>query len=143
MPRVDFYILQAGDESARSMFACRIARKAFDQGSRIYLRVQDEGRCAQLDSQLWTFAQNSFVPHCVQNGSEVDWNDYPVQIGLADQPQGPADVLINLSDAVEPGFLEWDRVVEVVSADANGKARGRERFKSYREQGIEPQTHQM
>jgi DNA polymerase IIIc chi subunit len=55
---------------------------------------------------------------------------------------GDGDVLVNL--ALDAPLAEgWSRVAEVVDADAGRRARGRERFRAWRERGLEPKTHEM
>ncbi len=41
------------------------------------------------------------------------------------------------------GFDRFERIAEVIDADEARRQRGRERFRLYRERGIEPATHDM
>jgi DNA polymerase-3 subunit chi len=50
---------------------------------------------------------------------------------------------LNLSGAVPPFFERFARVAEFLDARPEVRAAGRERFKSYRAQAIEPQTHNV
>ncbi|MEZ5578324.1 MAG: DNA polymerase III subunit chi [Candidatus Competibacteraceae bacterium] len=43
--------------------ACRLADKAYGLGHTVYLFTASEARAAALDDLLWTFRQDSFVPH--------------------------------------------------------------------------------
>jgi DNA polymerase-3 subunit chi len=61
----------------------------------------------------------------------------------ADSDPADGDLVINLAASVPPGFEAWARVAEVVDAEAARRQRGRERFRAYRERGIEPATHEM
>ena len=42
-----------------------------------------------------------------------------------------------------PGYERFQRVIEVVTADAADRASARERWKHYKAQGIEPQRHDL
>jgi DNA polymerase-3 subunit chi len=52
------------------------------------------------------------------------------------------DVIVNLA-ATQPATGKWSRIAEVIDADARRRSMGRERFRAYREQGLDPQTHDM
>jgi DNA polymerase-3 subunit chi len=65
---------------------------------------------------------------------------------IADTPDAdPADgdLVVNLASGTPPDLASWARVAEVVDSDAGRRQRGRERFRAYRERGIEPATHEM
>ena len=69
----------------------------------------------------------------------------PAEVVIADSPEPDAadgDVLVNLA-SVQPASGDWSRIAEVIDADALRRSRGRERYRAYREQGLEPQTHDM
>jgi DNA polymerase-3 subunit chi len=50
---------------------------------------------------------------------------------------------LNVSGAVPPFFDRFARVAEFLDARPEVRTAGRERFKSYRAQAIEPQTHNV
>jgi DNA polymerase-3 subunit chi len=49
-------------------------------------------------------------------------------------------LLVNLSRRMPAGFERFSRVIEVVSAEENDAAAGRQRYKSYKQQDVQP-TH--
>jgi DNA polymerase-3 subunit chi len=63
VPRIDFYVLPDHQEKGRSLLACRLADKAYSLGHTVYLFASSEARAAALDDLLWTFRQDSFIPH--------------------------------------------------------------------------------
>jgi DNA polymerase-3 subunit chi len=140
--RVDFYIIEDPD-TERALLSCRIAEKAYKSGLRVFILVPERTHALRLDDLLWTFRDGSFIPHTLSD-AETDPEDVPpVLIGTADQPATPADVLINLTDAVPDCIRQFERVVEIVPADENGRRLGRERFRRYRELGLDPQSHRI
>ena len=143
--QVDFYILPHSEAAEKHRYACRIANKAFGQGMTVFIATEDAAQSAALDKLLWTFAQNSFVPHAVCDGEAKDRARYPVQIGAGDAPHGPNafDLLISLRRDAPHDYAQFARVAELIIDDADDKTAGRARFRFYREQGIAPNTHNI
>ncbi len=157
--QVDFYVLGGVEAAGKDYYACRIANKGYGRGLKVYLRTGDPEHSRRLDKMLWTFSQGSFVPHAVCGGETHnqdpdsdhdadhdaghDINRYPVLIGHGDAPPHCAGLLISLGWEVPADYARFERVAELISAEAADKASGRERFRFYREQGIEPQTHKV
>jgi DNA polymerase III subunit chi len=145
-PRVDFYVLAGSDHAARLRFACRLAEKAWMQRHRVRVQFDPGDELEAFDQMLWTFSDRSFVPHRRAGAPDDAPAPAPPPVVIADTAQGdPADgdLIINLAAGVPPAFEEWTRVAEVVDSDAGCRQRGRERFRAYRERGIEPATHEM
>jgi len=66
-----------------------------------------------------------------------------VLIGVASPAEVNTQVLINVTDALPDGFERYERVVELVDAHPDMRAKSRERFKQYRECGFTPETHKL
>lgn len=139
--RVDFYILEDTD-SERAALSCRIAEKAYKGGLRVFILAPDRAQATRIDELLWTFRDGSFVPHALLDAG-IASEDSPVLIGTTDQSPPPADVLINLTDTVPECFRQFERVVEIVAASEDSRRLGRERFRRYRELGLDPQSHRI
>ena len=138
--RVDFYVLASGGERDRLRAACRIVEKAWQQGHTVWLTAESERQAEQMDQLLWTFKQDSFVPD--ERGTEGSLEDCAVRIvAQAQAPDG--GVHVNVATAPLPMPLIADRVVEIIPADDHGRAAGRERFRAYRTQGYELETHDI
>ncbi|HRD49527.1 MAG: DNA polymerase III subunit chi [Candidatus Competibacter sp.] len=141
MPRIDFYVLPDHQEKGRSLLACRLADKAYRLGHTVYLFASSEARAAMLDDLLWTFRQDSFVPH--ERYPLTGTEGSPVLIGTAPPAEVAAQVLINCTDALPEGFERFERVVELVDQRPEVLAQSRARFKQYRERGCAPETHKL
>ena len=61
----------------------------------------------------------------------------------ADVPASHRQVLVNLGERMPPAFADYARVVELVGTDAQSRQAARVRFRSYREQGYTPLTHDV
>jgi DNA polymerase III subunit chi len=142
MERVDFYVLAGNDARERLKFACRIIDKAFSAELRVLVWSEDEAQLASVDDLLWTFAQDSFVPHEPLT-AESNWEDSPVLLSGKALPSSPADVLINLGNALPPALDQVARIIEIIDGDDARRAAGRIRFKQYRDKGVEPTTHNL
>lgn len=141
MTRIDFYILNNHDALAREQFACRLVEKALQQDNQIYLHVQDEQHSQHLDQLLWSWRQNSFLPH--QQQGQADDTDCPVLIGHDHEPEGTSQVLINLDLEIPGFFSRFDRVIEIVDQNTNTKEKAREHFTYYRDRGYDLNTHNI
>ena len=95
----------------------------------------------QLDDLLWTFQQNSFVPHCTYQ--EAGETAPPVLLAHDAEPDAGHQVLINLATEVPLFFSRFERVAELVNADTDTRARGRERYSFYKERGYPLRTHEI
>jgi DNA polymerase-3 subunit chi len=136
--RVDFYILETTRPGGRLHFACRLTEKAYSQGNAVYAHTESEQDASRLDDLLWTFRQGSFVPHERQTGGEPA---APVSIGTPTASKRDGEVLINLCNNVPEFATGFLRIAEIVDGSESSKAAGRQRFRQYREMGLEPETH--
>lgn len=139
--RVDFYILDTVEPASRLNFACRLTEKAYGLNNRVYAHTATPGDAQRLDEMLWTFRQGSFIPH--QLLIAAGKHRAPVSIGTDDKCEDNGDLLINLAEAIPEFVTGFQRVAEIISGDEQSRQIGRERFKSYRKLGIEPETHQI
>jgi len=137
--RVDFYVLETADAEARLHFACRLAEKVYRLGQRVHLHAGSQVEAARLDELLWTFRQGSFVPHELAVAGSPPGS--PVTIGHGEGEPPPADLVVNLGAGEAPPHAGRTRVAEIIDASPAVRERGRERFRSYRQQGREISTH--
>ena len=144
-PQVDFYVLPGGDSAARLRFACRLVEKAWLKRHRVRVQLDPGGELESFDQLLWTFSDRAFIPHRRAGSHEEVRGAAPAPVVLADTDAADAadgDVLVNLA-AAQPAMAGWARIAEVIDADAARRAKGRDRYRAYRERGLEPKTHDM
>jgi DNA polymerase-3 subunit chi len=142
--QVDFYILDSDSDDARLRLACKIVDKATQLDHHVFVHSASDTEAAALDELLWTFAQGSFIPHRVVRAPLEGPPPEPVLIGVNQAP-GPGrwDVLINLAAEVPEFFSRYERVAEVVDANAVRREQSRERYRFYRDRGYKLNTHQV
>lgn len=135
MTRIDFY-QTSGDEHA---FACRLIDLVHRKGHRIYVHTSTEEQAKILNEQLWTFKEDSYVPHSLHSEAI----DVPIKIGFDHEPEEHQDVLINLSGQIPHFFSRFDRVAEVVPVDQNSRKSARENYAYYKERGYVLNYHEI
>ena len=138
--RVDFYVQSGGPAQGHLTLACRVTEKAFQAGHQVYLRCDDMTQAEELDTLLWTFSQCSFVPHHLHG---VDDDPAPVTIGHGPPDSAQVQVVVSVAGKPITNFADFARVAEIVGSEEIEKQSGRARFKFYRENGVEPATHEI
>jgi len=139
--RIDFYVIAEDAPNATAVTACRLVEKAHAKGHRVYLHAESDEQARAVDTLLWTFRQNSFIPHEFYGSRDGEW--VPVLVGCHPDPQVEPEVLVNLAPTVPAFFSRFRRLVELVGADPDARRRSRERFRYYSEQGYPLNTHHV
>lgn len=125
-------------------YACRLLRKAYGSGAKVVVTAPP-ATLARLNVLLWTFEDTDFVPHLhVAAGETVAPRLQHTPIWLVERvEQAPHhDVLLNLGDELVPGFESFDRVIEIVPADAEPKQAARRRWRHYADRGYALSRHE-
>ena len=145
MGKVDFYILsgEGADEPLR--VTCRVAEKAWRLGNRVRVQVAGADSLRRLDDLMWTFKQESFLPHEIdgQNPECGSMDPAPVVLGTDTAYAGAPDVLINLTGTLPDNAGEISRIAEIIPADEDSKRAGRKRYQHYRDQGFKLDIHEV
>lgn len=142
MTHVDFYLLQQSGAQDRLIFACRLAEKAFRQGSQIYLHTDNEAQSQQLEQLLWSFRPSSFLP-LQQASDSSEGNTRPVVFGHDQPPAQCRQLMINLSSTVPEFFSRFERLAEIVVRDTDITAKSRINYRFYKDRGYPLKTHDI
>ena len=152
MTQVDFYILPDSSDDGRLKLACRLADKAVQLRLGVFVLAESERDARKLDELLWTFAQNSFLPHRLTWEAGEAPIEEPVLIGCPERDPMEAhqdggqprwDLMINLTGEVPETFSRYQRLAEVVDTQPTRREQGRARYRYYRDRGYELKTHQL
>ena len=133
LERIDFYILPDASLEARWRFTGRLADKAWRLGHSVLVLVDNLDQAKQLDQQLWSLPEESFLPHrCLEDSSQP-----PAQVEIShSQRLGEHnDLLVNLSEQPPEQLARFQRLAEVVVQQPELLSTGRKRFKHYQNQG--------
>ena len=137
MTEVEFHT-GVGDPIA---FACRLLRKAARQGVRVQVTAPPD-RLSALDRGLWTFEERDFVPHVRLPGATAAVAQRtPIWLTASLLTQDAPRVLVNLGGAWPASLDTLDRVIEIVSAEPDEAALGRERWRDYKALGLPLKHH--
>jgi DNA polymerase-3 subunit chi len=131
MTKVDFYT--GSTDKLRT--ACQLSHKAMQQGVRTVISTPDAAIHDALDKLLWHYPATAFIPHCRSDIEEAAL--MPVVLNHGGDKFPHHDLLISLHNECVPFFSRFERVIEIISHDAEDSGRGRERFKFYRDRGYE------
>ena len=129
MTRIDFYQLNPA-QHRYDQVVCQLCQKAYDSKQLTLLLTQNQQQSQHLDHKLWTYSDDSFLPH---DSEESEGLVTPILIHDNPDPKGNRQLLINLSASIPKYFAQFERVIELVTED--NKAQAREHYSYYRERG--------
>ncbi len=139
--RVDFYLLASDHMDALWLVACRLLEKAYKRNHRVYVHCANQNDAEFLDDLLWSFRDDSFVPHnLIGEGPEPP---PPIQIGFGKEPRGFNDILLNLAPEIPIFHSKFKRIMELVSNQETEKEQSRVHYKEYRAKGYQLHTHNL
>jgi DNA polymerase-3 subunit chi len=141
MTRIDFYLIPEANNAARLNVACRLIEKAYKLRHRVYIQVNNQIEAFQLDELLWTYRDDSFLPHNLYGEGPLPAP--PIQIGFNGPPEKQRDILINLSQSIPEFYTQFTRVLELVTSDPVAQTTAREHYRTYRTQGHDITTHKL
>ena len=134
MTRIDFYQLDPSRHRYEQV-VCQLCQKAYEAAQLTLLLTESIQQSQLLDQRLWTFSDESFLPHDCE---EAEGFKTPILIHDQPQPDGDRQLLINLSNSVPPYFAQFERVIELVTEQ--NKAQARANYSYYKERGY-PLNH--
>ena len=136
----------------RLAYACRVLRKALrvgaQEGAKPMAGVAVTGPAsilARFDRTLWTFEALEFIPHVLVSADAVpDARRQRAAVWLVERAEQAAHLpmLLHLGQEPAEGFESFERLVEVVSTDADERDAARARWKHYKSRGYEIRQHE-
>ena len=143
MPTIQFHVMTDSQPDAHLRHACRIAEEAVASGQRVFVRVADAAQLKRMDELLWTFGDRSFLPHEIANTQNYVPTNEHVRVLIGADAALTTDMVINLGIDAPNEFESLKQIIELVPADDERKRLARQRFKHYRDAGIEPTTQNV
>jgi len=86
-----------------------LLEKSLERGWRVSVHLGSEERCAALDAHLWTFREDSFLPHGSEHTARPERQ--PVLLTLSPQPANDATVRFVVDGADVPALDGVERLV--------------------------------
>jgi DNA polymerase III subunit chi len=94
----------------------------------------------RLDARLWTIHPESFLAHGADRGNQAENADQPILLAQSVNRDNAPAVLINGGLEVPPDVDGFFHIVDFVDGwDEHLKQAARERFRTYRDMGFEPE----
>jgi DNA polymerase-3 subunit chi len=138
--RIDFHF----NVEHRLQYACRVIRRARAADCRVLVYARDADRLGRLDTALWTFSALDFVPHVFADSPLAARTPVLLAASLAGAKRD-YPVLVNLDDEVPPDLASlgarFERLIEIVGREDDDRRCARERFRAYRDAGLQPHSH--
>jgi DNA polymerase III subunit chi len=116
-------------------YTCRLLRKAYFKGARVQV-LAESAQIDALDRELWLMGQGEFVPHATSASPSRVLQRSAIVLG-GERAEG-AEVLVNLSVRMPEDIHTFGRVIEVVGASETDRQQARQRWKTYRDVGLNP-----
>ncbi len=139
MTRIDFYSLETDSGGDRFVLVCRLVERIRATGARVLVHCPDPEQARHLDRLLWTFREESFIPHGLVGKTDHDLT--PVLISGDGSPESEDQVLVNLASDAPAFFGRFERLCEPIDHDSAARLAGRERFRYYRDRGYPLEHH--
>jgi len=141
MKRADLYLLSTPSMTEQVEFCCRLCEKAVDDFQRIHIQTQQSIQNEALDTALWSFKAESFLPHEVGQDKKTR---APILIDT--NPLDPAhflesNLLILLGNSLPENAGQFDRLCIVVANHEPDIQQAREIYKQLARQKIEVHIH--
>ena len=126
----------------RARVLCDLAEEFYLQKERVVLVVQDDNQAVSLDQFMWVWKKGSFLPHAYDNGSVESYDEPVVIVAREDNPNG-ARVLIQGRPCSSEFVRQFRHVVDFAEMfDESLREQARERFRQFREMGVEPRMRE-
>ena len=113
----------------------KLLEKVVASGKRAVLRVGSEVRVKLFNTILWTYEQDSFLPHgtCLEGHSD----NHPIWITHSVENPNGSQVLIVLDNSNVPDFNDFDRYLEIFDGNEVSAVNfARKRWKNYLTSGL-------
>lgn len=133
MARIGFYHLV---RQPLEQVLPKLLEKALDSGARAVVLVGSEERLRFLDERLWTYRDDSWLPH----GGRAAGDPVLQPVYLTTTEENPNDATILVAcDGAQPHSLEgWARCLDLFDGnDPDAVEAARRRWKAWKDQGHE------
>ncbi|MBW9053078.1 DNA polymerase III subunit chi [Rhizobium mesosinicum] len=83
--------------------------KSVERGWRVAVQMKDAERRDALDTHLWTYREDSFLPHGTDEGDFA--GDQPVLLTISSDNSNAATVRFIIDGAEPPAIVDYERIV--------------------------------
>lgn len=134
MPHVRFLQLATPE---KDQIVCQITERHYLQGERVLIRAIDEAHALALDTLLWTFQSESFLPHAVLT---EDTASAPILVTHRDLFVANIDILILAAESPLDVMCRYPIVIDFAEThNPDVRQKSRERYQRWKDAGYPPQ----
>ena len=138
-PDIVFIVLNS---AVKSRIVCDLAEKCYLNNQRLVIYTKSEEECKKIDSLLWSWKQQSFVPHKYINILTESQKEPIVLTTNIDTTLDYNTILLVDPLPVEK-VLQFSKVIDFAEKyDSQGIELSRQRYKDYKEQNLTISTLQ-
>jgi DNA polymerase-3 subunit chi len=114
----------------------KLLEKAVGQGMRAVVAAGSAERAEALDAQLWTYSNESFLPHGRRGAHDASAVDQPVWLAAAPENPNGAELLVLLDGQTPDDLSGWRRVCDMFDGgDEDALTAARARWKTLKAAG--------
>ncbi len=110
----------------KTLFA--LLEKSLEKGNKSLLLFRDKEKCLSINEQLWTYKQNSFLPHISEDDQLYDDIDIPVYLSTKNENPFKAELLFSIDGYLPDNIQHFERVIIII--DVNDEILN-EKYKNY------------
>ena len=110
----------------KTLFA--LLEKSLEKGNKSLLLFKDKEKCLSINEQLWTYKQNSFLPHILEDDQIYDNIDVPVYLSTKNENPFKAELLFSIDGFLPDNIDHFERVIIII--DVNDELLN-EKYKTY------------
>ncbi|EFO29636.1 DNA polymerase III chi subunit [Roseibium sp. TrichSKD4] len=109
--------------------------KCLDRDCKVVVQTGSQERCDALDAHLWTFSDDSFLPHGTKADGHAEFQ--PIYLTCEDDNPNQADVRFLVDRAVRPPLHGYQRAIYMFDGrDEEAVAEARQNWKSAKSEGF-------
>ncbi len=107
-----------------------LLERSLGRGWKVIVQTISQDRCDALDEHLWTFKEDSFLPHAAQGKNGVESQSQPIWITTSTANENSAQVRFLVDNAVPGTIDEYERAIYMFDGhDEDAVTGARERWK--------------
>ena len=105
-----------------------LLEKSLEKRNKSLLLFKDKEKCLSINEQLWTYKQNSFLPHISEDDQIYNNIDVPVYLSTKNENPFKAELLFSIDGFLPDNIDHFERVIIII--DVNDELLN-EKYKNY------------
>ena len=128
------------NSAVKSRIVCDLAEKCYLNNQRVVIYMKSEEDCKEIDSLLWTWKQQSFIPHKCLESLSVSQNE-PIVLTTSIESVADYDTVLLVDPLPMETVSQFSTVIEFAEKyDTQGIELSRKRYKLYKDQNFNIKT---